>query len=397
MVTVPTDRLIIALRELEPGQRALLNLSLHHRVLDDELAGLMGLERSAIADRRSAAIDRLVESPSLAGAVEPREVERVLTRLSAEEWTAAALAPAAAKEPRAGPHAPAPPPEDDERVEAPSREQARDGATSAGTSSPLAGSTDDGPEDEWAPSPEAESEAARAASTGTDGSITERRPEDADAAAPPGRQAAEAAPVASPETARAEEPGAAAPKWPPDRPIFPSPPARRRRHRLGPALLALAVLAGAAVALGILVGGSEEPDGPTARETPPFPSPAGSPQAGRAGAAGPPVPLRPVTAGVRARGTARVVGSGPEARIELSVRWLSGQNESYEVWLYNSIGDAVTLGRFERPQATLTLHPRGRLRDYRLLDISLQPPGAGRNHSGQSILRVPTARLARSG
>jgi Anti-sigma-K factor rskA len=59
MLTTPPEQIDSALGRLEPGDRALLELSLGRHVPDDEIAGLLHVERDDVERRRSNALDRL--------------------------------------------------------------------------------------------------------------------------------------------------------------------------------------------------------------------------------------------------------------------------------------------------------------------------------------------------
>jgi hypothetical protein len=77
----------------------------------------------------------------------------------------------------------------------------------------------------------------------------------------------------------------------------------------------------------------------------------------------------------------------------------SGQREAYEVWLYNSQGDAKTLGGQVTDQQG-NYQAIGNLPDdfeqYRFIDISREPLDQDRSHSGDSVLRgrMPKLRAA---
>jgi len=90
-------------------------------------------------------------------------------------------------------------------------------------------------------------------------------------------------------------------------------------------------------------------------------------------------------------GTVRVVGSGPRARLRLTVRGLR-RAVDHRVWLFNAILDARPLGSIRSPGA-LTVALPARFRRYRYIDVSRQPPGAGDRHSGTSLLRAATTAL----
>jgi hypothetical protein len=118
----------------------------------------------------------------------------------------------------------------------------------------------------------------------------------------------------------------------------------------------------------------------------------GRPQA--AGARG--AALKPVIPGRPGSGTAKVSGRGRDARLVVEVSGLPPLEEQYAVWLYNSVSDARRLagvvgGRFE-VAAPL---PAERAR-YRAIDVSREPLDGNSNHSGESVLRVPLARVLRS-
>lgn len=105
------------------------------------------------------------------------------------------------------------------------------------------------------------------------------------------------------------------------------------------------------------------------------------------------VALRPVTANVQAAGAARIVGRGAGARLALRVERLPPHDGAYEVWLYNSIFDAVGVARVARGSFALRARlPRDPAR-YRYVDISREPLDDNRLHSGASVLRVRMSRL----
>lgn len=158
--------------------------------------------------------------------------------------------------------------------------------------------------------------------------------------------------------------------------------ARPRRARTAVIAAGLTLGAGTAGALiGVLSREGDEPRGSR-------PATAG-PDQSRGGA----VRLDPVTPRVGGRGTARLVGRGTGARLELSVTGLPPLEEAYEVWLYDSVSRAVRLGRFVRGRfAVATRLPVDPAR-YRAVDVSREPLDDNPNHSGESVLRVSVARL----
>lgn len=59
----------------------------------------------------------------------------------------------------------------------------------------------------------------------------------------------------------------------------------------------------------------------------------------------------------------------------------------YEVWLYNSIIDAQSLGFLTGPSGALTVSVPGSAARYRFIDVEREPPGDV-NPSGESVLRA---------
>jgi hypothetical protein len=98
-----------------------------------------------------------------------------------------------------------------------------------------------------------------------------------------------------------------------------------------------------------------------------------------------PLVLAPL-AGHTGRGSAAIDGD----KLHVSVSGLP--DGTYDVWLYNSIADARPLGRIKGPVATPDARLPSNWRDYRYLDVSLEPPDGNPNHSGQSVLRAPLGR-----
>jgi hypothetical protein len=76
----------------------------------------------------------------------------------------------------------------------------------------------------------------------------------------------------------------------------------------------------------------------------------------------------------------------------------SGREAAYEVWLYNSQRDAVSLGgqvtdNDGNLQGAGPLPPN--FRTYRFVDISRERIDRNADHSGNSVLRIPMADLLR--
>lgn len=73
-----------------------------------------------------------------------------------------------------------------------------------------------------------------------------------------------------------------------------------------------------------------------------------------------------------------------------------GEREAYEVWLYNSKGDAVSVGA-QKPDAEGNYQGAGEIpadyAKYKFIDISLEKIDQNRAHSGESVLRGELANL----
>ena len=79
----------------------------------------------------------------------------------------------------------------------------------------------------------------------------------------------------------------------------------------------------------------------------------------------------------------------------MNVRGLPNPDRGgYVVWLYDSVTDARALAGFRRGRARVTARLPEGYRRYRFIDVSREQPDGNSNHSGQSVLRVPLARVA---
>ena len=155
-------------------------------------------------------------------------------------------------------------------------------------------------------------------------------------------------------------------------------PGAKRKRRVGPAVLA-GILVAAVVAVVLALSGGEDDGGGGEQAAEPA-----------APATGKPAKLAP-PAGGTGEGSAEVNGD----RLELSVSGLPDPGEGgYVVWLYSSLSEARPLSGPQSEGAfdLTTALPEGAGR-YRFIDVSLEPADSNRNHSGQSVLRVPTAGL----
>lgn len=147
----------------------------------------------------------------------------------------------------------------------------------------------------------------------------------------------------------------------------PEPPTERPSPRVltwaGAALLAL-VAGGAAIALAS--GGGDE--GPSQAQQP---------------AAPPPGRFQPLP-GAKGAGAARIDGRALRLRVAELPPARSG---FYEAWVYNSVGDARSIGRLRRGALNAPLP--GDARRYRFVDVSHEPRDGNPEHGGASVVRVP--------
>jgi hypothetical protein len=96
---VPVDRLADCVRRLDPGTRALLDLSVRRRFRDDAMAPLLRTDAFHLAWRRARALERVASD---LGGDEPVPLAKVRSALEAlpnEAWTPLALPAPKAPEP----------------------------------------------------------------------------------------------------------------------------------------------------------------------------------------------------------------------------------------------------------------------------------------------------------
>jgi hypothetical protein len=144
---------------------------------------------------------------------------------------------------------------------------------------------------------------------------------------------------------------------------------RRLLYALLP-ILAVVAIVGILVAVGAYHGGSEDSAPPPAAPN----------------AQTPRTPLASVGGG-STRGSAAISGE----QLDLSVSGLR-RGAHYEVWLYNSVADAVPIAPLRGPSGRAQARVPEDARQ-RFLDVSLEPADGNPNHSGQSVLRAPLAKL----
>jgi hypothetical protein len=232
-----------------------------------------------------------------------------------------------------------------------------------------------------------------AAWTGTAAHETPAEPQTASIKAA-GAESAEREP-ADPEPATV----AAADREPETRqPAERKPAARERRSRL-PILLSL--LAVAAIVLVVVLASSGGDEDTTASSSPQSSTPSqepkpqkpkpGKPATPAAPKPGPEVALTPLgSAGGDATGTASLTEGGKRLQIKAS----GLRDGDYQVWLYDSVIDTVSLTKVKGTSLDLDLKLPRNASHYRYVDISLEPADGNPNHSGNSVLRVPLAKLS---
>ena len=159
--------------------------------------------------------------------------------------------------------------------------------------------------------------------------------------------------------------------------------APRRRGSLRPLLLGLVLTAAVVVAIAVATSDSGDDGAPSQSgssnvQTPPPAN--GGPAAARLSAVG----------ASGASGTARV----SDGRLTLRASGLQ-TGGSYEVWLYNSILDARSLGTAKGAAFSVSADLPGSWRRFRFVDVSRERADGNLSHSGESVLRVPTRTLAR--
>jgi hypothetical protein len=166
-----------------------------------------------------------------------------------------------------------------------------------------------------------------------------------------------------------------------ERPVAEEP---KRRRRVWPLLLGLLAAAGVVVAIALATSGSDDSGSSsssasdTSAQAPPAATP---PQTTDGGAK-----LVPLGA-VKASGTAKVAGN----KLQLQANGLPSGH--YEVWLYNSILDARSIGKADGSRVNLTVDLPGNWKRFRFVDISREPRDGNLSHSGESMLRVATKTL----
>jgi hypothetical protein len=365
MLAVPADRLSAALGELDPGERALLDLSLRRGISDVEIGELLAKDPLDVDRGREEVLIVLAEVLEVEGSDRTARIRLALLQLPEGAWRPG-------REPFAGV-------EPEASIGAPDASAEEEPEASIGDRDALGEERDARFGDGDALGEE------RDARFGDGGALGEE-PGDWTRGAEPFADEREAPIEREDALADEVEPPVSERAAPPyDAPAFRFDDRPRSRRPGRAALLGiLGVLAAAAIAIVLLAGGGD--DGQDAGQTggdagPGQPAPGGKPRSVR---------LMPVAAG-RAGGTATV--SGDRQRLRISVRGLPKRSGAYEVWLYNSIVDSRSLGRFRGGTNRLDARLPGKPGRYRYVDVSREPRDGNPNHSGASVLRAPVAPL----
>lgn len=289
MLAVPADRLPEALADLDPGNRALLDLSLRRGVSDAEIGELLRKDPGDVARGRDAVLELLCDALEVGGHDRRERVREAVASL---------------------------------------------------------------PDDAWRPA------AARAAKTAD--TPDEPEPE-----------------LAKPATPPRDLDRAAAARELDDKLYFE--PEQERGSRRTAWLLILAGIAVLGVLLALLLSGGDDDSSnesgsqPAPSQNGPGPAPGGDT-----------AKLSPIGGG-RGEGTVAATDDGATITIDGLPNPAPG---SYEVWLYNSIVDAKSLGTFPEGSGKLDVELPSDASKYRFLDVSREPDDANPNHSGQSVMRA---------
>src|SRR5919201_4036756 len=83
---VAMDRLAECVRLLDAASRALLDLSLRHRIRDDDMAPILRIDPFNLAWRRARAIERIASELGLEHPSGIGDVRAALSRLPAQAW-----------------------------------------------------------------------------------------------------------------------------------------------------------------------------------------------------------------------------------------------------------------------------------------------------------------------
>jgi anti-sigma-K factor RskA len=179
------------------------------------------------------------------------------------------------------------------------------------------------------------------------------------------------------------------------------PPAEPRRRSRLPLLLALLAIAAVALVIVLASSGGDNKAASKPKASAPAPAPAQpskptkpaqkKPKPAAKPAAPKPANLSALGTASGATGTAALTEGG--TRLTLNASGLAPGD--YQVWLYNSVIDAVSLTKVQGTKLSLDLKLPANASHYRYVDVSLEPADGNPNHSGQSVLRVRLSKLSR--
>jgi hypothetical protein len=180
------------------------------------------------------------------------------------------------------------------------------------------------------------------------------------------------------------------------------PPAEGRRRNRLPLLLALLAIAAVALVIVLAWSGGDEntaskPKASAPGSAPSQPSKPAKPakkkpvKSASKPAAAKPAKLSALGTTSGATGTAALTAGG--TRLTLAASGLAPG--AYQVWLYNSVIDAVSLTKVQGTKLSLDLKLPANASHYRYVDVSLEPADGNPNHSGESVLRAPLSKLSR--
>ena len=299
MLAVPADRLPAAIGDLDPGNRALLDLSLRRGVSDAEIGELLRKEPNDVARGRDAVLELLADALEVGGQDRRERVREAVAALPDDAW-------------RAGPALASPPP----------------------TPPP--------------PAPRA--------------TVVLREP---------------------PEPPPAEEKGDS-------KDDFHFAPEGRRPRRLGLLwVLGLMAVLGVLAAI-ILSSGGDDDDSSGADGNRSQPAPA---QGGPGPAPDGDTAQLAALGGGRGEGRLSITDEGAT----VTIRDLPKPSGAYQVWLYNSVVQAQSLGTIRDGSGRLDVSLPADARRYEFLDVSLEPADRNQNHSGDSVLRASLRELLSDG
>src|SRR5688500_20326408 len=99
MLAVPADRLPAALADLDPGNRALLDLSLRRGVSDAEIGELLRKDPDEVARGRDTVLGLIADVLGLEGDDRRERVRRAVAELPDEAWRGGSVAQREVEEP----------------------------------------------------------------------------------------------------------------------------------------------------------------------------------------------------------------------------------------------------------------------------------------------------------